>query len=152
MNATRERRRNTRSSARLASGLNVVAGIWLLAAPFVLGYSHIGQALWNDLLVGAALVITALIRATTPRRSASLGWVNMLLGAWLIIAPFVLLYTGAEPLASPGAATANDVVVGVIVVALATWSLKASRGVVSDAEASLDRISTSTSERGGPSV
>ncbi|GMQ95076.1 MAG: hypothetical protein BMS9Abin13_186 [Patescibacteria group bacterium] len=34
----------------------VIAGIWLIMAPFVLGYSVNVAALWNDVLVGLVIL------------------------------------------------------------------------------------------------
>jgi SPW repeat len=44
-------------TARLAF-LNVIPGLWLTAAPFVLGYD--GVAMWNDVVVGVVVVVVAL--------------------------------------------------------------------------------------------
>lgn len=33
-------------------GLSIVIGIWMVLAPFVLGYSINAVALWNDIIVG----------------------------------------------------------------------------------------------------
>jgi hypothetical protein len=38
-----------------ASGLNVLAGIWLIIAPFVLGYDD-GDPYWNDIVFGSHTV------------------------------------------------------------------------------------------------
>lgn len=45
----------------------------------------------------------------------TLSWVNFVLGLWLIVAPFVLLYRGIS------AALWDNVVVGIIIAALALW-------------------------------
>lgn len=108
-----------RSAAQLPSGLNVLAGVWLILAPSMFGYRDGGDATWNDAIIGGAVALLALVRVTSPRATAALSWVNFVLGAWLIAAPFVLAYSdGPEAVA----ATANDVVLGVVVLALAAWS------------------------------
>ncbi|MCL4299135.1 MAG: SPW repeat protein [Anaerolineae bacterium] len=35
------------------------AGVWLVVSPFVLGYSTVSAALWNDLIVGAVVIVLA---------------------------------------------------------------------------------------------
>jgi hypothetical protein len=45
-----------------ASGLNVLAGIWIIIAPFVLGYDD-GDPYWNDLVLGAIVFVLGLISA-----------------------------------------------------------------------------------------
>lgn len=99
---------------RRISTVNLILGAWLIIAPFLFAVS--APALWNDVIVGVLVLILAGVRVSKPSpatRSAS--WTNVALGAWLIIAPFVLAYTSA-------AATWNDVVVGVLIAALALWS------------------------------
>lgn len=34
----------------------VLAGLWLIIAPFVLGYSSVRNALWNDLVLGTIVL------------------------------------------------------------------------------------------------
>lgn len=66
-------------------------GFWLMAAPSVLGYR--GLAMHNDHIVGplaATFAITAWWQCTRAVR-----WVNVILGAWMIVAPWVL---GADAL------------------------------------------------------
>lgn len=36
--------------------LCVIAGIWLILAPFILGYSANVAALWNDIILGLAIL------------------------------------------------------------------------------------------------
>ncbi len=108
-------------SASYISALTFLAGVWLLLAPFALNYADDAgfDAARNDLVIGVAIALVAIVRIVAPIRSAALGMVNVALGAWLIIAPFVLAYNeGANALA----ATWNDIVVGVIVLALAATS------------------------------
>ncbi len=71
--------------ARLA---NVAIGVWLMAAPAVLGYG--GVAATNDRIFGptaAAAAIIAMSDVTRPLR-----WVNLAIGIWLAVAPVVLGY------------------------------------------------------------
>jgi hypothetical protein len=66
--------------------LNVMLGVWLMAAPAVLGYS--GPAAVNGYIVGpvaASFAAVALWEATRPLR-----WVNLALGLWLLAAPWAL--------------------------------------------------------------
>jgi hypothetical protein len=85
--------------------LNAALGIWLMAAPAVLGYSAPAET--NDRILGpviATFAIVAISGATRPVRR-----VNTVAGGWLLLAPWVLGY-GA------GAATVNDMLVGAVVV------------------------------------
>jgi hypothetical protein len=74
-----------------AHGLSMVLGVWLMAAPELLG--HRDPARTNDHIIGP-LVFTvacmALFEATRNVRRA-----NTFLGAWLLLAPLVLGYPTA---------------------------------------------------------
>ena len=39
---------------------NLALGLWLIVAPFLLGFSHETLALWNHVIVGSLLVIDAI--------------------------------------------------------------------------------------------
>lgn len=107
---------------RLASGLNVLAGLWEIIAPFVLGYSGDAVATTNDVVVGIVVAIFAAIRFLGAYGAAWLSWVNAVLGVWLIVAPFILGYSGIA------AATTNDIILGIIIAALGVWGALATRG------------------------
>ena len=121
-----------KKSAQRASGGNVLVGVWLILAPFALGYSGLERAVWNDMVVGVAIIVLAIARIASPVRQVRLSWTNTVLGAWLIVAPFLLDYSSFEMLeegtsideaeVSVTAASWNDVVVGLIVIGLSFWS------------------------------
>jgi hypothetical protein len=96
------------------SGINIILGIWLIIAPFVLGYNRLDVAVWNDIILGVIVAIVALIR-TFGAGQTSASWINVLAGIWLIIAPFVLNY-GNHP--TP---RYNDIILGILVIIFA-WS------------------------------
>jgi len=41
------------------SGFQVLCGVWLIVAPFVLRYRAFSQVTWNDVIVGALVVIVS---------------------------------------------------------------------------------------------
>lgn len=105
----------------LASGANLLLGLWLIAAPFVLTYTA-ANARGNDVIFGIIIATIAAVRVFGAYRSAWLSWINVVLGAWLIIAPFVLGYGGhTHPMW-------NDVIVGILVAAFGVWSALATHG------------------------
>jgi hypothetical protein len=106
------------------TAMSFLAGIWLVLAPFALDYQITGAGFdgsWNDIVIGVALAVVTLVRIAAPARTVALGLVNVALGSWLIIAPFLLGYNvaGADAIG----ATWNDIVVGAVVVALSLGSL-----------------------------
>ena len=109
--------------ATAASAVTFLAGIWLVLAPFVLDYapadSGIG-AYWNDLVVGVAIAMLAIVRAVAPSNVPWFSIVNVVLGAWLIVAPFVLEYDDAR--ANERIPIGNDLTVGLVVIVMAATS------------------------------
>ena len=96
-------------SARTASILNILAGIWLIIAPFWMGFWHMPAALWNNLIVGIVVGVLALIRASYPAENVVLSWINLILGIWLIVAPTVF------PNNYPAVPVRMDVILGIII-------------------------------------
>jgi hypothetical protein len=85
----------------------LAVGIWIIAAPEVLGYS--GTIADSNHLAGAIIVTFAVIAMSEVARS--LRFINILFGLWLIAAPWVL---GG----SQGAAMWNGVISGVVLILL----------------------------------
>lgn len=50
---------NAYSTIKTLEWINTAAGAWLIIAPFILGYSSIVAAMWNDVIVGIAVVVLA---------------------------------------------------------------------------------------------
>ena len=89
-----------------ARALNTLLGLWLMAAPAVLGYA--APAANVDRILGpvaASFAIIAFAEATRPVRHA-----NLLIGALLVLAPL--------PLGYPLIAAANSIVCGLVMMAL----------------------------------
>lgn len=103
------------------SWLVALVGLWELIAAFVLGYSATPAALWNAVIIGLALIILGIWAAVSKQEvtDKTLDWINVVLGIWLIIAPFLLGYTAVK------AAVWNDVIVGIVVIVLAGWGVVA---------------------------
>jgi len=111
------------------SWLVVLVGAWEVLAPFVLGYTIASGALWDAIILGIGLIIFAGWAALSNEISTIRGmnWINVILGAWLIIAPFIIGYT------SFGAALWNDIIVGIVAVVLAGWAAIAAPNVRDEA-------------------
>src|SRR5690242_217754 len=72
-----------------AAALNVLAGIWLVISPFVLGYTG-ADAMWNPIVFGAIVGVLAVARLAGGVRAAGVSWLNMAIGVWLFISAFWL--------------------------------------------------------------
>lgn len=103
--------------------LILIAGVWLIFSPFYLdSYAVAGGAALNCVAVGVLLVAASWMALVRPRSWEE--WVNIVLGVWLVVAPFVL---GFEDVA---AVTLNHIAVGAIVVGDAMIVLARARGEV----------------------
>lgn len=78
----------------IAAGVGVVAGVWLMAAPAVLGYT--GAPATMDRIVGPTAVAMAWIAAAEATRS--MRWVNVVLGAATVFSAIVLDRSAMEAL------------------------------------------------------
>jgi hypothetical protein len=72
----------------------VLVGIWLILSPFLLPYSSADPA-WRDVLLGAVIATLALLRITTLLWESWMSWINVALGAFLIISTFWLAESDA---------------------------------------------------------
>lgn len=117
--AARGTRRLVDEMAHTPGEVLVLVGLWLTCAPLVLDHAKAGLAYpgLNDVAVGLTIVVLACVRVLSPRHTSVLAVVSGLLGAWLLAAPFVRGYDDMSPVA-----TGNDIIVGVVVIALAVFS------------------------------
>ena len=88
--------------------INVVLGIWVIISPFMLAI-HSSRAIWNNVIAGIVVCALALIRWGTHR--PGLSWLNLILGIWVVISPFVLFLNRAIMW--------NNVILGIIIAASA---------------------------------
>ena len=108
---------STKSSGvvKAASGVVLLAGIWLFVSPWVYN-AYTLQNAWNSWIVGALMVVFAAIRLSGSLSMAGVSWVNCLLGIWTFASPWIYAYTNHE------SRFVNSMVVGVIVFLLAIAS------------------------------
>ena len=90
-------------------------GIWLLASPWVLGYSENFAAMANAVILGILLACAELIHL--GQHVDAEEWFDLIAGLWLVASPAVL---GFEAVAS---ALINTVVVGLLTIMFAAWAL-----------------------------
>jgi hypothetical protein len=101
-----------------ASGINVVAGIWLFVSAWVYG-SYTLQNAWNNWIVGALIMILGAIRLSDPMKTIWASWINCALGIWTFASPWIYGYRGSTD------RTINSMVVGVVVFVLGIISATA---------------------------
>jgi hypothetical protein len=105
-----------RDRSLFADGLIVLVAILLYASPWLLNYG--GDAGWNATISAGAIAVLAAVHAFDTFRPLgttllrALDWLTALIGAWLVIAPWII--GGFED-----AAKWTSVVAGAAIVVLA---------------------------------
>lgn len=74
----------------------VVAGLWLVLAPHLLGFGWHEAALGHSTVIGGAVVVMAVLRHVSRERFEKLRWTLLVLGAWMIASPFVTTFFHIE--------------------------------------------------------
>ena len=59
---------NSNGTIKVLSWINAVLGLWVLLAPFIIGYSKTTGAMVNDLIIGIVVVILGIWAAVAPGR------------------------------------------------------------------------------------
>ncbi|RVU42450.1 hypothetical protein FRC91_16185 [Bradymonadales bacterium TMQ1] len=78
--------------AALVYAFILMAGIWLLLSPYLLGFAWEQNAWWNATLIGASLTLIALLRFANPTGLTGLRWTTLIVALWLMLSPFVADY------------------------------------------------------------
>lgn len=114
---------------------NLILGLWVFVSPWALqhvmaaGTAPAGAvttvAMWNLYIVGIA--IAALAAAALLSFQIWEEWVDLILGVWLLVSPWVLGFNTSALL------TWNAVIVGTVVVLLSGWAAASEQGPVQHA-------------------
>lgn len=110
MTATHEHR----DQVQIASGLNVLAGCWLIISAYAI-FQPMSLAT-NSLFMGLAVALMATCRAFGAYGQSWLSWLNAAIGAWVIASPWALTTAPTDAL------MANNCFTGMAILLLGTWS------------------------------
>jgi SPW repeat len=102
--------RESTTPVMAAAAVNLLIGIWLFVAHWVLSYTG-ADPTWNDVIFGVAIALFAVIRLSGIPATRFFGILNMAIGAWLVIAAFTITDSSA--------AFVNNLVCGAVVLVLA---------------------------------
>lgn len=94
--------------------VNFVLGVWLFFSPWIIGFTGETAPAWNAYVLGVIIAVAA--AAALVEFAKWEEWANALFGAWLIVSPWILGFSGLA------AAMWNAVIVGLIVLVLAVWA------------------------------
>jgi hypothetical protein len=75
--------------AHVTFGLAFLAGLYVAASPWIVGFSATRLA-WCDLIVGIAVAYMAYRFASALDRTHGMTWTMPVLGAWLVFSPWIL--------------------------------------------------------------
>ena len=103
------------SQVKIASGLSVLAGIYLLLSSLVNRVNGANMA--NGVVFGLIVMILAATRLSGKAGSWA-GWIDALIGVWMIFAPWVYGYAGEGWMW-------NAITVGIVMLVLGIWSATA---------------------------
>lgn len=99
--------------------LNGIVGIWLIISPWVLRFGATtgpeSAMTWNFVISGAIALILAIAALTAYRMWEE--WVEVVLGLWLIVSPWVLNFSTSRP------ALWSAIISGAVIVISAGWNL-----------------------------
>jgi hypothetical protein len=105
---------------RVTSGLNVLLGLWLIASPWLFDYASASEgSVWSSLIVGVLIAFFGSLRWRFPHEHAGRSLLNIVLGAWTFFSTWVFGYGQND------SRIANSLIVGLLIMALASWSSSA---------------------------
>jgi hypothetical protein len=98
---------------RFQDWINLILGALLFISPWLLGFADQTMAAWNAWIAGA--VVVALSIAALVRFAEWEEWVNIVVGLWILISPWVLGFAGINT------ARWTCVILGIVIAAMAAW-------------------------------
>ncbi len=97
-------------SVKTASGINTIAGFWLMFFAYFmnLGFSS------NEFIVGLIVAIVGLVGWFSTKAATWTSWVAGILGVWLLLTP--LFVTGMTT-----GILWNSIILGIVIIAVSIW-------------------------------
>jgi hypothetical protein len=98
---------------RFQDWINLILGALLFLGPWLFRFADQPFAAWNSWIAGivvAALSVAALIRFAEWEE-----WLNVAIGVWILVSPWVLGFAGIRP------AMWLSVILGVVIAVMAAW-------------------------------
>ncbi|WP_068148263.1 SPW repeat protein [Rhodococcoides corynebacterioides] len=83
-----------RPFTRVADAVLILAGLYVAASPWIVGFSSRAPLAVVDLIAGTGVALIAFILAADYARSRSMAFVAPVLGVWIVVSPW--LVNGAD--------------------------------------------------------
>ena len=106
--------------------ISALVGVWLFGSPWFLEHTMVTEVpaagdlgMWNFWIVGLTMIVVA--ETAVYAFSVWVEWVIFVLGAWVLISPWVLGFTASAALIW------TSVIAGTLVIVLASWVLAEER-------------------------
>jgi bacteriorhodopsin len=93
-----------------------ILGVFLIIAPFVLGYASNMMAMVSSVVLGALVVMVSIVKGVIHDMAGWEYWIAGILGLLAILAPFVLRFAQTGPLDV-------SVTLGAVIVVVAGYQL-----------------------------
>lgn len=122
------------TAARVPSFFTLLAASWFASPLGFFGLDH-ELYVWNHVLAGGIAATIALCRLVWPRATTPFAYVNMLLGLWIIISPFVFGYADNTPLLTNSIGCGSVILVWSLVSRFNSARLLPTRSLSSDNDA-----------------
>jgi hypothetical protein len=113
---------SSRASYIWPNWLTLALAVWLFISPWIIAAPAAGTWAWNAWVIGVLVAISSIIALSQVAQWEE--WVNLVLGVWLFLSPWILGFTGI-------ASAAEDAfIVGALVVIISIWGIVAARQIV----------------------
>ena len=104
-------------TAKIASAITLLCGIWLFITPIAYGAFDNGNK-YNGFTVGGLIILFSAIRFARPAHGAGLAWMMCVFAVWTTLSPLIFRF-GIEP------RSWNNIAIGLIVFACSVISAHA---------------------------
>jgi len=100
--------------------MSLLLGVWMLMSPWVVGHDAGGAAILNYYVVGLAVTVFAIAALAAFRMWEE--WVNLVLGTWLLVSPWLLGFSASST------SVLNTVLIAIFIIVCAGSALTKGTG------------------------
>ncbi len=116
MNATTGRVTEARPKTNPEAGLILLCGLYLILAPWIMGFGGAADLAVSNTVTGLALALLAAGRTLASTRFQPLSWVLPVLGLWAAVSPFAIPTSDEQVTPPTTSGVVGNIVAGALVV------------------------------------